>query len=110
MKRYVRNKKVTVWILAALWVFLFAVKSAHIHTSEEVGAEASDTAHHHTPCDDCPICQFALSFDVATPASGIEPLRTFVFLLPASPQEKPYSQSYLPINPRAPPVCGYNLM
>jgi hypothetical protein len=98
-----------VWLLTALWIFPFAVKSTHIHHCEAF-PEASGATHHHHHCDDCPICQFALSAYVETPSFRLAPVRTFILFISASPQKKLYTQSYLSTTPRAPPREVYSLL
>jgi hypothetical protein len=109
MKRYAR-KKILTGLLAVLWIFSFTAKSAHIHYSGvcSESPESPELPHHHDhDHDNCPVCQFILSSCVEAVSFRIDPVRTFVFITPASPQEKQYSRHYLYSSPRAPPQTVY---
>ena len=62
MRVKAKSRIVVAWLLFMTLMPLFVVKAVHHHgESETVVCQSSDGEHSHNPCDQCPVCQFALS-------------------------------------------------
>ncbi|MDR1557783.1 MAG: hypothetical protein LBS88_12270 [Tannerellaceae bacterium] len=92
---------IRVWLLAALLLLPFTIKSAHIH-HYDICSEHAGAAH---DCDNCPICQFMLSAYSEPESSELTPIRTQIAWIPAIPQEKNYIRAFLSPHLRAPPIA-----
>lgn len=90
-----------VWLLTALWVFLYTVKSVHGH-AHEVCDEVSGVAHSHEG-EDCPVCHFTLLVCLETPLGETPSVPVAVCFRPGALQKKLSSPCHLPVTPRAPP-------
>lgn len=107
MERVNRYKVWTIWLLLAIFTLPFAVKAIHVHSAEEHSEHGCcpDKSHSHHDCNDCLICQFALStftettfvcYDVSIIYFDFEPI---IFL-----QNNPIQQVIIPYGLRAPPA------
>ena len=62
MRVKAKSRIVVAWLLFMTLMPLFVVKAVHHHgESETAVCQSSDGEHSHNPCDQCPVCQFALS-------------------------------------------------
>ena len=62
MRVKAKSRIVVAWLLFMTLMPLFVVKAVHHHgESETVVCQSSDGEHSNNPCDQCPVCQFALS-------------------------------------------------
>ena len=62
MRVKAKSRIVVAWLLFMTLMPLFVVKAVHHHgESETVVCQSSDGEHSHNPCDQCPVCQLALS-------------------------------------------------
>ena len=62
MRVKAKSRIVVAWLLFMTLMPLFVVKAVHHHgESKTAVCQSSDGEHSHNPCDQCPVCQFALS-------------------------------------------------
>ena len=64
MGKKVDRRIIYAWVMLMALMPVFLAKTFHYHDNSEVVAEQTFADHghsHNSPCDNCPVCHFALS-------------------------------------------------
>ena len=111
--RILTYRIIIIWLLAAVFLFPYIIKSVHIynechsnHTADCSHAEEKENECHQHNCDSCLICHFTLSlFTEAESRNYHSAIRVLDCVILPAYRENVYIP-YFTANPlRAPPYC-----
>ncbi|MDR1667258.1 MAG: hypothetical protein LBS03_06160 [Bacteroidales bacterium] len=102
-KKKTTGKIIMLWLLVAVLVLPFVVKSVHYHCIDTICAGCGGHTHHDS--DNCPVCQFALFSFVKAEQVELAVLTADSVILPAACRNIPPFRFVCPCRVRGPPAA-----
>ncbi|MDR1673363.1 MAG: hypothetical protein LBS09_07915 [Bacteroidales bacterium] len=103
MKKKASGKIILIWLLAAVFMLPFVVKSVHSHCIDVACAGCDGHTHHDS--DNCPVCQFALFSFVKADQVEFAVAVSSGMMLPVIRRDKSYLCFVCPCYVRGPPAA-----
>ncbi|MDR0713526.1 MAG: hypothetical protein LBF89_04610 [Bacteroidales bacterium] len=102
MKKKAGNKIIRVWLLIAVLMLPFVVKSVHVHRMNAVCIGCDGHEHHDS--DNCPVCQFALFSFTEAEQTELAVVTACGAIRTAVCGDKPFLRFICPCLVRGPPA------